>query len=169
MDQGGSEPKFQKERGEGRVDQLRENSQIKQHLKYIKNSLKSLLKRNNPIASWAKEFAEKKTQMAHICVKRCFSSLVTRDMKNYPPYWQKSISLTIPSVGKDTEQLELLGIYDRCKIGATTPIIILFRKTLAHVYQEMCTIKFTFLFVTGKNWKKSRPFNMEYYYSNEKQ
>lgn len=126
---------------------------MKQHLNYIKNSLKSLIKRNNTIASWAKEFTEKETHMAHICVKRCFSSLVTRDMKNYPPYWQKFISLTISSVGKDTEQLELLGIHDRRKIGATTPIIILFRKTLAHVYQGMCTRKFTFLFVTAKNWK----------------
>ena len=79
--------------------------------------------------------------------------MVTRDMNNYLPDLQKSVSLTTLSVGKDIEQLGLLCIPDRCKIKATISIITLFKETLAHMYQRTCTRKFTYLFVTAKNWK----------------
>lgn len=93
------------------------------------------------------------THGPYIYVKRCSSSLVIRKMKNHPPDWQKLLSLTISSIEKDVEQLKLLYIHNRCKPGTTTPVIILFKEIFAPVCQGTCTRKFTFLFLTEKNWK----------------
>lgn len=110
-------------------------------------------KKKQPNSQLGKRIHRKGNTNGPYMCEKMFLFIGNQGHEKLPTNWQKFISLTISSVGKDTEQLELLSIYDRCKIGATTPIIILFRKTLAHVYQGMCTRKFTFLFVTAKNWK----------------